>query len=123
MFFTNIMRVLRFATFANILRVSSSALPNTKKLCRDCRHFIANEQQCRIFGDVNIVTGKELYDDARHARRDDNKCGELAKEFEENHYKIITVPYYFLKEYWAFSPLIAVFGCWIFIIMNLINKN
>ena len=114
---------MRLLAFANILLLTRGTLPNTKKLCRDCRHYIANEHKCRLFGDVNIVSGKEYYDDARDARRDDNKCGELAKAFEENHYKIITVPYYFLKEYWAFSPLIAVFGCWIFIIMNLINKN
>jgi hypothetical protein len=55
---------MRLIAFANILSLTRGGLPNTKKLCRDCRHFIANEQQCRIFGDVNIVSGKEYYDDA-----------------------------------------------------------
>jgi hypothetical protein len=114
------MRLREISIFANIL-LSRGALPNTKKLCRDCRHYIANNEKCRIFGDVNIVSGKEYYDDARDARRDNNKCGDSANKFEENHYKIITVPYYFLKEYWVISPIIAVSGFYIFSLIKLLH--
>jgi hypothetical protein len=113
---------MRLITFANILALSRGALPNTKKICRDCRHYIANEHKCRLFGDVNIVSGKEYYDDARDARRDDNKCGDAANKFEENHYKIITVPYYFLKEYWVISPVIDLSAFYIFCIMKLLHQ-
>jgi len=116
------MRLREISIFANIL-LSRGALPNTKKLCRDCRHFIANNEECRIFGDVNIVTGKESYDYANTARRNENKCGDVAKAFEENHYKIITVPYYFLKEYWVISPVIGVSAFYIFSLMKLIHHN
>jgi hypothetical protein len=121
------MRIRQFGTFVNILALSRGALsrgalPNTKKLCRDCRHYIANEQKCRLFGDVNIVSGKEYYDDAREVRCDNNKCGEVAKAFEKNNYKFITVPYYFLKEYWTLSPLIALSGFYIFSLMKLFHQ-
>uniref|UniRef100_A0A6C0F848 Uncharacterized protein n=1 Tax=viral metagenome TaxID=1070528 RepID=A0A6C0F848_9ZZZZ len=69
----------------------------TKKICKDCRHFIGDNIECRKFGDTNIITGKVTYDSARSARQDVKKCGEDAIHFEENHFKIITVPYYFFK--------------------------
>jgi hypothetical protein len=31
---------------------------------------------------------------------DETKCGKDAKYFEQNKIKFITVPYYFVKEYW-----------------------
>jgi hypothetical protein len=116
------MRLREISIFANIL-LSRGALPNTKKLCRDCKHYIANKQQCSIFGHVNMVTGKETYDYASSVRSDNEKCGEVAKAFEKNNYKIITVPYYFLKEYWFFSPVIGLSAFYIFSLMKLIHHN
>jgi len=78
-------------------RAFSNLIP-TKKICKDCKHFIAHNLECRKFGDTNIVTGKVTYHSARDARDDKTKCGEDAILFEENHFKIITTPYYFLKE-------------------------
>jgi hypothetical protein len=72
-------------------------LTPTKKICRDCKHFIGNNKECGKFGDTNIVTGKITYDSARSARQDSKMCGEDANLFEKNHFKIITVPYYFFK--------------------------
>jgi hypothetical protein len=40
-------------------------------------------------------------------RSDEEKCGDEGKLFEENHYKIVTVPYYFIKEYWKLTPLVG----------------
>jgi hypothetical protein len=115
---------MRLLAFANILSLTRGTLPNTKKkLCRDCRHFIANNEKCSIFGDVNMVTGKENYDYATTARFDNEKCGDTANKFEENHYKIITVPYYFLKEYWMLSPVIGLSAFYIFSLMKLIHHN
>jgi hypothetical protein len=36
---------MRLIAFANILSLSRGALPNTKKLCRDCGNYIANEHK------------------------------------------------------------------------------
>jgi hypothetical protein len=70
----------------------------TKKICKDCIHFIGDNIECRKFGDTNIITGKVTYNSARSVREDKNKCGEDAILFEKNHFKIITIPYYFLKD-------------------------
>jgi len=78
--------------------VRSSLMP-TKKICRDCKYFIGDNFECRKFGDTNLVTGKVTYNSARSAREDVTKCGEDASQFEENHFKIVTIPYYFIKKY------------------------
>jgi hypothetical protein len=86
-------------------------LKNTKPLCKDCKYYIANEWDCGKFGDVNLVTGKESFQSASSVRNDETKCGKEAKHFEHNRLKIITVPYYFLLNYWTLMPAfgIAVF--------------
>ena len=83
-------------------------LQNTKPLCRDCKHFIANEWDCGKFGDVNLVSGKESFRSARSARDDETKCGKDANHFERNRFKLITVPYYFLLNYWMALPAIGI---------------
>lgn len=110
------MKVFNIYALINILPFVRSKLVNTKKLCRDCKHFIANDRECEKYGITNIITGKESYDDAKSVRYDKNKCGEDAKDFEKNNFKIITVPYYFLKDYWVFTP---VYGLAIFYIYKL----
>jgi hypothetical protein len=78
-------------------QVHPSILP-TKKICKDCKHFIEYKIECRKFGVTDLVTGEVTYNSAIKAREDENKCGEDAIHFEENHFKITTVPYYFLKK-------------------------
>lgn len=78
-------------------KVNSSFIP-TKKICKDCKHFIGDSLDCRKFGNVNIITGDVTYLSARSVREDNNKCGEDAILFENNRLKIITIPYYFVKE-------------------------
>ena len=79
-------------------KVRTSSINTNKKICKDCRHFIRDNVECRKFHDTNIITGKITYSSARSVREDKNKCGEDAILFEENHFKIITTPYYYLKE-------------------------
>ena len=67
-------------------------------ICKDCK-FLANSE-CQKFGDVNLVTGKVTYSPAKYIRADETKCGVNGALFEKNNYKIITVPYYFVKENW-----------------------
>jgi hypothetical protein len=53
--------------------------------------------------------GKNDYTYASSARRDEKKCGEEAVYFEKNKMKIITVPYYFLLDYWALTLLLSLY--------------
>jgi hypothetical protein len=74
-----------------------SLLPPPKKICRDCIHFIGDKNECRLFGDTDIVTGEVKYPPAKLIRYDFEKCGEDATYFKKNKFKIITEPYFFCK--------------------------
>jgi len=67
-------------------------------ICKDCK-FLGANSQCKKFGDVNLVTGEISHTSAKYIRSDETKCGVKGVWFEKNNYKIITVPYYFVKEY------------------------
>ena len=92
------MKLLNLYPFSTLVSNCRASLITTKKICKDCRHFIGDNLECRKFSDTDIITGKVTYDFARSVRRDIKKCGEDAIHFEENHFKIITVPYYFFKD-------------------------
>lgn len=93
------MKLLRLCILTRLFSNATPLSIPTKKICRDCRHFIGNDFDCRKFGDTDLITGKVTYRSARSIREDKKKCGEDAIHFEENHYKIVTVPYYFAKNY------------------------
>ena len=98
---------------------STRILP--RKLCKDCKFFIAHKKECALFGDTDLVNGKHDYNYAKNARNNNDKCGEEAKFFEENNNKIMTVPYYFILNtvtYWPLTPVIALF----FIYINIFYK-
>jgi hypothetical protein len=88
------------------LLYTGSTLITPKKLCINCKHFIANKRECAVFGETDLVEGKNDYIYASSARRDEKKCGEEAVYFEENDKKFITVPYYFLLDKWAIVILL-----------------
>jgi hypothetical protein len=94
----------------------------TKKICKDCIHFIGDNIECRKFGDTNIITGKVTYNSARSVREDKNKCGEDAILFEKNHFKIITIPYYFLKDYSHFLLPSGVLSLYFYALINILHK-
>jgi len=79
---------------------SFSLLPPPKKICRDCIHFIGDNNECRLFGDTNIVTGEVKYPPAEIIRDNTEKCGENAIYFKKNKFKIVTEPYFFCKKNW-----------------------
>jgi len=55
--------------FSKVLPVSSlNVYP--KKLCKDCIHYNGNNIECKKFGDIDIVTGKVTYQNARNVRED-----------------------------------------------------
>lgn len=118
------MKLLRVYTHVFIIFFSKSfsSLTPTKKICNDCVHFIADNRECRKFGDTNIITGKVSYDSARSVREDKNKCGEDAILFEKNHFKIITVPYYFLKENAGLVLPTGLLGLYFIVITHILHK-
>jgi hypothetical protein len=91
-------------------------------MCKDCRHFIGDNIECRKFGDTNIITGKVTYNSARSVRDDNKNCGEDAILFEENHFKIITVPYYFLKNNWTLMLPTCFSGLYCYALFCVLHK-
>jgi hypothetical protein len=112
------MKIKSLATFLTLIPSIRPTLITQKKLCKDCKFFIANNDQCAKFGSTDLVTGKNTYDYASSARNYDKKCGDDAKYFEENTMKIITVPYYFTLKYWYLYPMISVYMLWIYVITH-----
>jgi hypothetical protein len=99
------MKLLRLSIYSALFNQGRTTLIPAKKICKDCRHFIGDKLDCRKYGDTNLITGKVTYESARYVREDEKKCGKDAIQFEENHFKIITVPYYFLHLF-SFKTLI-----------------
>jgi len=110
------MRLLKLYALSRLFSTARPSLMPTKKICRDCIHFIGNNIECRKFGDTNIITGKITYESAKSVRKDEQKCGENATLFEKNHFKIITIPYYYLKDNWII-PFTTSFTILYFLVM------
>jgi hypothetical protein len=111
------MKLSNIYLFTTFFSKGIHSLTPTKKICKDCRHFIGDNIECRKFGDTNIITGKVTYDYAKYVREDNKKCGEDAILFEENHFKIITIPYYFLKGNFPLvlpSSVLILYVYWVF---------
>ena len=106
---------MKFISFAMIIPLINAT---PKKLCKDCKFFIANEKRCMKFYDIDLVTGEKDYKHAFSMRSDNNKCGENAKYFEKNNFKFLTVPYYFTLTYWYIFPAIFSYGAWIYVILH-----
>lgn len=100
--------------FTIVLLTANSTRLTPKKLCANCKHFIANKQECAIFGNTDLVTGKIDYKYASSCRNDEKKCGEKAIYYEENNYKLFTVPYYFCKDWWPLFLFLSLYSTFIF---------
>ena len=87
----------------------NSSLIKPVKICKDCKFYMADKSECKLFGDINLVDGKINYDYAFSVRLFENKCGKEAKYFEENKLKIITIPYYFIKSYYIIILFVGLF--------------
>ena len=93
-------------------RYHTRLIPMNQLLCKNCKYFIADKMDCGMFVNTDLVTGQKYYDLASNARNLDTKCGKYAKHFEYNTLKVVTVPYYFVKEFWGILllPTIGVLG-------------
>jgi len=120
------MKLFCFLPLAVIgLRITQKNLQNAEnrqKICRDCKYFIPFENQCRKINKTNLITGGKTYN---HAAKMRNKelCGKDGS-FEENYFKIVTEPYYFVKKHsviLVISSFLISFFC-IFNIIFLFNQ-
>jgi len=100
------MKIWFFLIIPNLLKRSFSiGLPpvaNPKlKICKDCKYFMADVEKCAAFSTTDLVTGEKTYKYASTMRDDKTSCGTDGIHFEQNHFKIITAPYYFVKKDWG----------------------
>jgi len=109
---------MRIPAILTILSLVKSTLLTPKKLCINCKHFIANKEECAIFGDTNLVTGKIDYKYASSCRTNEGKCGEKALYYEENNYKFVTVPYYFCKVWWPIILVVTIYSTIFYVSIN-----
>lgn len=84
------------------------------KICRDCKHYMG--MTCKKYYNIDIVTGKKSYYYARAVRENEKKCGEIALHFEKNHYKIVTRPFYFMKNNPELPITFGILSMWGFFI-------
>ena len=106
---------------------------NNIPACRNCIHykpdFYSNEftttyNDCKKFGEKNIISDKIIFESVASCRRDESKCGANGKYFEEEkninlkvlkHKLISSLPY-------TLSISLIVIS-YIVIILDKINKN
>jgi hypothetical protein len=81
-----------------------------KPICANCKFFIKNKNECSVFGQVDIITGKYIYESAIVVRNNENKCGEYAFYYKKNNFKFITDAYYFGKENWILISFFSTYG-------------
>jgi hypothetical protein len=92
-----IMKFLHYLLFIiNITKVEVYFIQNQyKPICDNCKFFIPNKNECRKFGDVNIITGKYSYESAISVRK---RINVENMRFYLKKIIFITIPYYFLLE-------------------------
>jgi len=114
------MKFIPLITFLT-LSTSKSSIPKLK-ICKNCKFFRPNNRECAYFSETDMVTGKKTYEYAVSMRNKESKCGTNATYYEENKYKIITTPYYFIGNFFTSiftSVTIAVISATI--IISIIN--
>jgi len=54
------MKIITFGLFVfSAYAVSNRIVP--RKLCKDCIYYIANKEECSVFGETDFVNGKHDY--------------------------------------------------------------
>jgi hypothetical protein len=118
--------LLPLSIFNLLIVQNSSTLIIPKKLCKDCKFFIANKNECSKFGELDPLYGKHDYKYAKRSRENNDLCGLEAKYFEENNFKFITRPYYFVLEYGVFiiglTPLTVLLFIYLYNLYNLLHN-
>lgn len=119
---------MKFTPIFTFLTLSTSKSSTPKlKICKNCKFFRPNNRECTYFSETDMVTGKKTYEYAFSMRNKESNCGVNATYYEENKFKIITTPYYFIGDYFTYifpSISIAIIGATIIIsIINIKLRN
>lgn len=95
-------------------------LKRAPKICNNCIHYVKYAEGCGKFPKIDVITGDKSIFYARNMREDVKKCGDEAIHYKRNHFKVITVPYYFIK-YNAIIllPLTTMCGFFFYIIKSI----
>ena len=97
------MRLYKLLTALHMLSPLSAKPLHSKKICRECKHFVTYGNECKKFGDVDLITGIENYESARIVRGDITKCGENGTLFEKNDLLFIRNARDFALTYWPMT--------------------
>lgn len=62
-------------------------------LCKNCHHMILNEQQCKLYGHVNVINGECSYLSCSVVRKKQEMCGYDGKFFTRY------IPFNFTKNF------------------------
>lgn len=54
------------------------------KICKSCKFYEPTRERCKLFGNMNVVTGEIEYNFAAAERREQGECGSEAKYWSEN---------------------------------------
>jgi len=100
----------KLLTALNMLSPLCAKPIHAKKICRECKHFITFGNDCKKFGELNLVTGVEIYESARIVRKDITKCGENGIFFEKNDFLFIKNTRDFVLTYWAITIPVVLSG-------------
>jgi len=92
------MKASKLYIFFMQIYLYKSLLIKNKKPCSECKYFIYGNNECRKLENIDLITGKNINEKASIIRYDETKCGKEGKYFEQNYFKIITVPYYFILD-------------------------
>ena len=102
------MRLYKLLTALHMLSPLLAKPIHSKKICRECKHFITYGNECKKFGDLDLITGVEYYESARIVRGDITKCGENGTFFEKNDFLFIRNTRDFALSYWPITLPIGV---------------
>jgi len=67
------------------------------KICKKCKFYEATNERCKLFGNLDVVTGKVEYNYASFERREGGECGPEAKYWNSNIDNIIVSDQLLLK--------------------------
>lgn len=109
------MRLYKLLTTLNMLSPLLAKPIHGKKICRECKHFVSYGNECKKFGDMDLVTGIEYYESARNVRIDITKCGENGTLFEKNDFLFIRNTRDFASTYWPLAMPIGMSAFCVFV--------
>lgn len=77
----NIVAMQSFITFRPGKKVDSV------KICKTCKFYEPTRERCKLFGNMNVVTGELEYNFAAAERREQGECGPEAKYWYQNNHE------------------------------------